>query len=1224
MKKLVFIGLLLLLSVYATAQNANADNFQKMVDFLPPAPNASAIIKHGDITLNKNTGSPAINIPLYTVKGNKIAVGVSLGYSSTGIKVDEIASRTGMGWVLNAGGVITRTVRGWADDKTARITPYYPNADYNCATYNLFEKVTTSNNHLGGYDAEPDLYNFNMNGISGSFVFSQDEEAILIPAEKYKVEKDWAGSNGWNFKITATDGIAYYFGGPGATELTKRTSTCGKTYDDFIANAWYLVKVEHPNGEIITLSYSALTYTYETGSSETRYYADLNYYCTITPGSTSCVNMVTTQGVLLTGITSTSNNNGVVFTYGTRQDCTDKLLSTVTQLVNGQPAGTFNLTYDQHYANMSYNYVSSARQEYTPYLTQLTESSSDLAFSKTHKFEYNDPGGRPPRLSYSQDHWGYFNGRINTTLIPKPSTFVLQQRFPAATANREADSSFAGKGLLSKIVYPTGGVDKIDYEGNTLNTNPVYQTYHEYNCAVTGTASTGQVIKSATFTIDGAQMVELDINYTTTLDPSQYDAIHMQGTVEVDDINGTPTTSSFPMPFTPGTYVIYANPSWNLPAGTYTLKFSAKGSAQTNTIKLKFLPQSFPSININKVVGGMRVKRVTTGNPNETPMVKRYYYGAMDNLGASSLMPIPTPVYSKDYVQSNPPAYNYFCNYTAMYSGSLNNLYNYGGAPISYAYMTESIGENFEGGAIQSKFYAGGDVVPELWWGIEMMGAPLSNWSSPLNGKLSEEVIYKKPVSGSLFPIKKTQYIYSIDDRLHNRLFGYTINQRFIAIGGTPPPALPCANPASAVGGPNDSPINQFDAMRYKIDSWWAHLDTQTETNYDENGQNPVTTVTSNYYDNVNNLQPTKSETVNSKGELTQRLMTYPHDYVGNNIYDMLIGKNIITPVIDLKTQINNTTPVAEQKTNYGIYNFGSVLPQTVQNAVKGNSLVTEGSIDVYDNNENILQFTNKAGISTAIIWGYNNQYPVAQVVGSTYANAIAQLTGGSVTALQTMDGTALQTELNRIRTGIPSASVTTYTYKHLTGVTSITDPNNKTNTYDYDSFNRLLSVKDQDGNVVKKNEYVYATPNSSSSPTIYFNDPQTINVACQTCLAGYAAAMVQYYIPFGKYYSLVSVADANAKALADPGAQEYANTNGKCLNISCGSTATCTNCTGNDKKCINGVCETGIRVNVSTYQFKSWWVCTYYYHFSDNTTYPAQAPYLTENNSTPCSVIEQ
>jgi YD repeat-containing protein len=559
-----------------------------------------------------------------------------------------------------------------------------------------------------------------------------------------------------------------------------------------------------------------------------------------------------------------------------------------------------------------------------------------------------------------------------------------------------------------------------------------------------------------------------------------------------------------------------------------------------------------------------------------------------------------------------------------MYSGSQNNLYNYGGAPISYAYMTESIGENFEGGAIQSKFYAGGDVVPDLWWGIEMMGAPLSNWSSPLNGKLSEEIVYKKPASGALFPVKKTQYTYSLDDRLHTRVYGYTINHRYIGIGSVPPPTLPCADPASAVGGPLGSPINEYDCMRYKIDAYWAHVDTLTETLYDENGQNPVITVTSNIYDNITNLQPTKSEFSTSKGEVIQKLMTYPSDYEGTNAYDILLAKNIINPVIDFKSKSNSST-VAEQKTNYGIFNFSSSLPQTVQAAVKGNALETEGTIDVYDNNENILQFTNKAGVPTAIIWGYNNQYPVAQVVGATYATAVAQLTGGLPTALQTMDGTTLQTELNRIRTGIPTARVTSYTYKHMTGVTSITDPNNKTNTYDYDSFNRLLTVKDQDGNVVKKNQYVYTTV-SNSSPAIYFNEPQTINVACQTCIYGYAAAIVQYNIPLGKYYSLISVADANAKALADADAQEYANKNGKCINTSCTSMVPCTNCTGDNKKCINGVCETGVRINVSTAQGKfGAWICTYYYHFSDNSTYPAQAPYLSETNSSPCEIwVEQ
>jgi hypothetical protein len=44
MKKLVSSTVLLLLSAYAIAQNTNPNNFQKMVDFLPPAPNAVQLL----------------------------------------------------------------------------------------------------------------------------------------------------------------------------------------------------------------------------------------------------------------------------------------------------------------------------------------------------------------------------------------------------------------------------------------------------------------------------------------------------------------------------------------------------------------------------------------------------------------------------------------------------------------------------------------------------------------------------------------------------------------------------------------------------------------------------------------------------------------------------------------------------------------------------------------------------------------------------------------------------------------------------------------------------------------------------------------------------------------------------------------------------------------------------------------------------------------------------
>jgi YD repeat-containing protein len=559
-----------------------------------------------------------------------------------------------------------------------------------------------------------------------------------------------------------------------------------------------------------------------------------------------------------------------------------------------------------------------------------------------------------------------------------------------------------------------------------------------------------------------------------------------------------------------------------------------------------------------------------------------------------------------------------------MYSSSLNNLFNYGSGSISYATVIESNGENFEGAAVQTKFYAGSDARPVVWWGKEILGAPLSNQSSPLNGKISEETVYKKAVSGAPFPIKKTQYVYTIDDRSQIKIYGYNVNKKYAIV--EPVPGLPCGNNAELV---SDHLINAFDVMRYDINSWWAHLTSQTETLYDENGANPVTSTTNLFYDNEQHLQLTRSETLNSKSELLKNTNTYPADYPGNPVYSAMIAKNIITPVITSgtsKTFNAITTELFKDIINYSNAGNNNFVPVSVQKSIKGGVPQTEGTIDQYDASGNVLQMTGKDGIVSAILWGYNYQYPVAQVIGSTYANAISQLSV-TVAALQQLDGALLRAELNRIRTNVPAARVTSYTYKLMTGVTSITDPNNKTNTYDYDSFNRLLGIKDQDGNVVKKLEYVYATPDANALLNIFFSQPLTKTYQCQTCAAGYAAVPLQFNIPNGKYFSLLSQIDADAKAAADIEGQEYVNKTSKCI-----SNTPCTNCTNftpnwqNTTSALRCQLNTGgqytgyqeqeqkdINVCSPTYN-QTQWVVT-----AQNTTAcpPSVAPNLTSTNTT-------
>ena len=75
---------------------------------------------------------------------------------------------------------------------------------------------------------------------------------------------------------------------------------------------------------------------------------------------------------------------------------------------------------------------------------------------------------------------------------------------------------------------------------------------------------------------------------------------------------------------------------------------------------------------------------------------------------------------------------------------------------------------------------------------------------------------------------------------------------------------------------------------------------------------------------------------------------------------------------------------------------------------------------------------------------------------------------------LQSYTEIQLQTEIQKIRSAISTAQVTTITYIPLVGVSTMTDPRGEKITYHYDNFNRLEFVKDTQGNILKENKYNY------------------------------------------------------------------------------------------------------------------------------------------------------
>ena len=135
-------------------------------------------------------------------------------------------------------------------------------------------------------------------------------------------------------------------------------------------------------------------------------------------------------------------------------------------------------------------------------------------------------------------------------------------------------------------------------------------------------------------------------------------------------------------------------------------------------------------------------------------------------------------------------------------------------------------------------------------------------------------------------------------------------------------------------------------------------------------------------------------------------------------------------------------------------------------------------SIISHDSYGNPLEVKNLQGPSTVYLWGYGGQYPVAKIENATYAEVQQVLTAAELTALNshTVSDATINSTVNKLRihANMSKAQVSTYTYKPLAGMTSMTDPRGITEKYQYDGFQRLKNVLDFENNILKDYRYNY------------------------------------------------------------------------------------------------------------------------------------------------------
>ncbi|OQP46197.1 hypothetical protein A4D02_32090 [Niastella koreensis] len=87
----------------------NSIHAQPLKSYIPPPPNAASLGTYGQIPVSEYSGVPDIRVPLYTIEADGFKLPITVSYHSGGFKVADEASWVGLGWSLNAGGVITRS-----------------------------------------------------------------------------------------------------------------------------------------------------------------------------------------------------------------------------------------------------------------------------------------------------------------------------------------------------------------------------------------------------------------------------------------------------------------------------------------------------------------------------------------------------------------------------------------------------------------------------------------------------------------------------------------------------------------------------------------------------------------------------------------------------------------------------------------------------------------------------------------------------------------------------------------------------------------------------------------------------------------------------------------------------------------------------------------------------------------------------------------------------------
>jgi len=954
-----------------TSFNSFCQNIPNLSNSSALTPNTEEASKFNSVPVNLFTGLPQIGIPLYSYqnRNNGLSLDISLDYFAGGSQVDESPSMLGIGWNLNAGGIITRTVRGEPDD--------IPTTGYTHAAAIPTDYRSNGDGYfIDSLDAEQDVFQYSFNGRSGKFIIGKNGQIVQMPLTKLNIVPTY-GSRILNqklisFRIITEDGAKYDFSTPEFTTITSLTFH--SWYFNYLYfSSWALTQIIAPfNTDTIKFNYTStypsfnflfpqLTFVRNSDGTRTK---------TISPSGSNASTINRISSIVFPDKTNVS----FVYSYGYFYAGGDSALS---RIKIGDTTFRYGYVLDYQVADTStHNPCRLLLKSVTPYTSKQKNSS--------YTFTYNTPLFSPlvsltDTFLNKTDHWGFYNGAANgSNVIPSVNGYTWG-------ANRSPNFTYAIANSLSNFNLPSGGSIFYEYE---LNDHlPFTKDPHSFTVLPTTSTSTNITLN---------QVFNTSHQITFFLDSS----ISRQGTVpitgtgsmiiNIKNTAGTVTYKSDTLSLYDLFYHGIKTWAFTIPNGTYKFEqLAAAGTTITGgfTIYVKYENKLTDNTHTYVQAGGLRVKRITRkyGISGPAATINEYQYTNAD--GTSSGFMGDIPKYDYPYYETVNFGGTTNTSYTVVSSEPINTLSYAQGSSVGYSRVTVIDGTATHNiGKTVYDFTNLQDVNANCNTSF-FPYAPqnLKDWGLGL-----PKTIATYDSIGTL--VKKTVNTYGFDS-----IFFTNDNFKSLKLGNS----FTIFN-----GDPNNAStpkVTTYLGQEYYPFSGRAYLVSSFDTLFQPNGS--YNSSYKNYtYDTNNNLIKSVSSYDRTRGLQLENRYYYPYNYtISAGSIKKLKDSSILNTVISNENWITgdaNPRIISGTITDY--QQSGSYIKPSATYALQSNAPVLQSVIGTfnpatlnrstsyfikqtkfitYDSKGNLLQTQDSlSGINNSVIMDYNQQYQIAKV----------------------------------------------------------------------------------------------------------------------------------------------------------------------------------------------------------------------------------------------------